>query len=124
MIVCDDVMDALARCHDPCCRERGLSLVDMGLVERIHIDGGTVRIDMVLTSGWCPSVAAIDGMVADEVGAVAGVDSVHVDFVFEPVWTTDRLSERARDALTLDLQPLEQYRSARLARTTSVEVSR
>lgn len=118
----DDVMDALERCYDPCCRERGLSVVDMGLVESVRVDRSAVSIELVLTSGWCPSVAAIDGMIADEVGRVPGVESVQVEFAFDPVWTPERMSERARDALTLDLRPLEEYREARVSQT-HVEVS-
>ena len=50
-------MHALESCFDPCCRERGLSMVDMGLVERKDVQEPNVSSDLVLTTGWYPFVA-------------------------------------------------------------------
>ena len=38
------VMEALASVYDPCCQEKGLSVVDMGLVRRIDLDGDRPRV--------------------------------------------------------------------------------
>jgi len=35
----EDVMAVLRRCYDPCCKERQVSVVDMGLIERVKVDG-------------------------------------------------------------------------------------
>jgi metal-sulfur cluster biosynthetic enzyme len=120
----EEVMEALGRCFDPCCQERGISIVDMGLIHDVRISGESVGIDVILTTGWCPSVTSIHQMVIDEVSTVSGVDSVDVQIVFDPVWTMDRLSESAREKLEMDLEPLKKYRDARLAGVTLVEVSR
>jgi metal-sulfur cluster biosynthetic enzyme len=117
-------MEALERCYDPCCQDRGISIVDMGLIHDVRISGDSVAVDVMLTTGWCPSVANIHQMVVDELSTVDGVDSVDVQVVFDPVWTMDRLSAGAREKLEMDLEPLKKYRDARLAGVTLVEVTR
>ena len=38
------VMEALASVYDPCCQEKGLSVVDMGLVRRVDLDGDQAHV--------------------------------------------------------------------------------
>jgi len=114
MVSHDEVMLALQNCFDPCCRDREISVVDMGLIENIEINGTGVHIDMLLTSGWCPFVANLNSMMIDEVRQLRGVEEVNINVVWEPVWTMDRLSESARIKLTLPLEPLIPYREQRL----------
>ncbi len=86
----------------------------MGLIDDVRIAGRRVEIDMVLTTGWCPSVAGFDRMLTDEVSTIDGVEDVAVSVVFDPVWTMDRLSDDARAKLEMDLTPLLPYREERL----------
>ncbi|MBA2713180.1 MAG: DUF59 domain-containing protein [Rubrobacteraceae bacterium] len=108
------VIGALDNCYDPCCRERRISVVDMGLIESIEIQDRRVRIEMVLTTGWCPFASRLLEMVTEEVGALPTVDSVGVDVVWDPAWTPQRMSESAREKLRLPLEKLEPLREARL----------
>ena len=110
------VMDVLSNCYDPCCKDREISVVDMGLIEEVHIHEGDVQIEMLLTTGWCPFVANLNSTMIEEVQKLEGVESVNVEVVWEPVWTMDRLSESARAKLTMSLEPLIPYREARLKR--------
>ena len=57
------VIDALRDVYDPCCADRGISVVDMGLVEDVRVDGSHVQVDIVLTTGWCPFVASMSDMI-------------------------------------------------------------
>ena len=50
---------ALREVYDPCCADRGISIVDMGVVEDVRVDGAHVEVDLVLTTGWCPFVASM-----------------------------------------------------------------
>ncbi len=111
----DDVITALRDCYDPCCRDRGISVVDMGLIEDVRITGRRVDIDIVLTSGWCPSVSILHKMMKERVEQCDGVDSVEVQVVWDPAWTMERLSESARAKLTLPMDELIPYREKRLA---------
>jgi metal-sulfur cluster biosynthetic enzyme len=108
------VIGALDNCYDPCCRERKISVVDMGLIESIEIENRRVEIEMVLTTGWCPFASRLLEMVTEEVGALASVDSVNVDVIWDPTWTPERMSESAREKLRLPLEKLEPLREARL----------
>jgi metal-sulfur cluster biosynthetic enzyme len=107
------VRHALENCFDPCCHERGISVVDMGLIERIDIQEHNVSIDLVLTTGWCPFVARLYEMMEDRVGEVPGVDSVTVTTRWDTPWTPERMSDSARDKLRLPLEQLLPLREAR-----------
>jgi len=114
-----EVLAALGRCYDPCCREKAISVVDMGLIESIRVEAGRVDIDMILTSGWCPFAAHLLTMMEDEVGALDGVEDVAVKVVWSTAWTPDRLSDDARKKLSLPMEQLIPLREARLAREHS-----
>jgi len=111
------IVDALGDVYDPCCAERGLSVVDMGLVEDVHIEGSSVRVELVLTTGWCPFVASLSATIPDRLRQLRGVENVEVNVLWDPVWTSDRLSQRARAELAMPLEQLIPYREERLART-------
>ena len=89
-------------------------MVDMGLIESIAIDGRRVRIEMVLTTGWCPFACRLLEMVHEEVGSLAAVDRVDVEVVWDPTWTPERMSKAAREKLTMPLEKLAPLREARL----------
>jgi metal-sulfur cluster biosynthetic enzyme len=111
----DTLIEALREVHDPCCADRGISIVDMGVVEDVRVAGGHVDVDLVLTTGWCPFVATMSSAIPDRLRALDGVETVAVQVVWDPVWTMDRLSESARDTLALPLEELEEYRVGRSA---------
>jgi metal-sulfur cluster biosynthetic enzyme len=108
------VIGALDNCFDPCCQERRISVVDMGLIESIEILGREVKVEMVLTTGWCPFASRLLEMVEAEVGALPGVEAVDVEVVWDPTWTPERMSAGAREKLRLPLERLEPLREARL----------
>jgi metal-sulfur cluster biosynthetic enzyme len=111
------LLEALNDVHDPCCADRGISIVDMGVVEDVRIDGAHVSVDLLPTTGWCPFVATMSDAIPDRLRRLDGVESVDVRVVFEPGWTMDRLSESARDKLAMPLDELVPYRERRLAQT-------
>jgi metal-sulfur cluster biosynthetic enzyme len=109
------LIDALRGVYDPCCADRGISIVDMGVVEDVRLDGSHVDVDLVLTTGWCPFVASMSSAIPDRLKRVDGVETVDVQVVWDPVWTMDRLSESARAELAMPLEELEPYRAKRSA---------
>jgi len=88
-------LDALSDVFDPCCREKGISVVDMGLVHSVSVRDGHARVELLLTSGWCPFAARVLTDVRERVEALPDVRSAEVKIVWDPVWTTDRLSDSA-----------------------------
>lgn len=92
-------IDALADVYDPCCREKGISVIDMGLLHRVAVAGGHARVELLLTSGWCPFAARVLTEVRERVEALPDVESAEVEVVWDEAWTTERLSPGARAKL-------------------------
>jgi metal-sulfur cluster biosynthetic enzyme len=111
----ETIVDALRDVYDPCCADRGISIVDMGVVEDVRLAGGRVEVDLVLTTGWCPFVASMSTAIPERLRGVDGVESVDVKVVWDPVWTQERLSPSAREKLTMPLEELIPYRERRIA---------
>lgn len=86
---------ALSDVYDPCCREKGISVVDMGLLRSVTVEDAHARVELLLTSGWCPFASRVITDVAEAIRAQPGVDSCEVAIVWDEAWTTDRLSESA-----------------------------
>jgi metal-sulfur cluster biosynthetic enzyme len=90
---------ALSEVYDPCCREKGISIVEMGLVRSVRVDAGRARVELLLTSGWCPFAASVVGQVEQRLLAEPGITHADVAIVWDEAWTTDRLAPRARRVL-------------------------
>jgi len=94
-----DIVDALRDVYDPCCEDRGLSVVDMGLIEDVRVEDGRASVDLVLTSGWCPFMVPLVEMIRQRVAALATVAGADVRVVWDTAWTSGRLSPVARERL-------------------------
>ena len=77
----------------------GISIIDLGLLERVDIVGGAVSIGLVPTFSGCPALAMIADDVRRVVAEVPGVDRVRVEWLAAPPWTVDRVSADARAAM-------------------------
>ena len=71
-----DVLTALRPVQDP---ELHRSIVDLGMVKSITIDGGAVTVQVALTVPGCPMKAEIERRVTEAVTPLDGVDSVAID---------------------------------------------
>ena len=90
----EDVVLALKQVYDP---EIPVNIYDLGLIYDIQADAdGQVFIRMTLTAPNCPIADDVVAQVREAVADVPGVKDVQVDLVFEPEWTTDRMSEEAK----------------------------
>jgi metal-sulfur cluster biosynthetic enzyme len=89
------ILDALTDVYDPCCRDKGISVVDMGLLRSATVRGTHARVELLLTSGWCPFASRLLVEIEDALTAQPGVDTCDVEVVWDEAWTTDRLSESA-----------------------------
>ena len=87
--------DALSEVYDPCCAEKGISVVDMGLLRSVTVVDGRAHVELILTSGWCPFAARVLTDVRDRIAAVPGIDGADVEIVWDEAWTTARLSPDA-----------------------------
>ncbi len=90
------VFDALREVIDP---EIGLSIVELGLVYGVKVEGSTVKITMTLTAPACPLSNYIVQQVREKAESVAGVREARVELVSNPPWTPDKMSEEAKKKL-------------------------
>lgn len=91
------VWAALAEVTDP--EIPPVSVVDMGMVAQVATDGAHVRIDMTPTFVGCPALELIRRNVITRISQVDGVAGVAVRFVFDPPWTSERITAQGRDRL-------------------------
>lgn len=88
------VLAALTKVVDP---EVAMSIVDVGLIYGVSIDAEKVHVLITMTSAACPVTDVIVDEVEQELDRVAPPELlVHVELVWDPPWTMDRMSERAR----------------------------
>lgn len=94
------VEDALGAVDDP--EYPGVSIVDLGLVEHVRVEGDHVEIDLIPTFSGCPALAYIADDVRARVGQIDGVGNVTVSFLAAPAWTPARIAPSALPRLARD----------------------
>ena len=88
------VLAALKTVRDP---EIPMDLVELGLIyELIVKQGGTVYVEMTLTTPACPVAASMPGEVETAIRSVPGVNDVRVKLVWTPPWGPEKMTEEAR----------------------------
>lgn len=88
------ILDALTKVVDP---EVAMSIVDVGLVYGVTVDASRVHVLLTMTSAACPVTDVIVEEVETELDRIAPPQLlVHVELVWDPPWTMERMSERAR----------------------------
>ena len=81
MLTQQTILDALQPVMDP---EIGMSVVDMGMIRDVVIEGDTVQVKMVLTAPFCPLAEMITEQVRQAAAAVPGVKEAQVTLLDEP----------------------------------------
>lgn len=88
------ITQALERVVDP---EVALNIVDVGLVYGVRVLPGGVEVDVTMTSAACPVAGVIIDDIKHELDrALPGDWKIHVDLVWEPPWSADKLSPKAK----------------------------
>jgi metal-sulfur cluster biosynthetic enzyme len=88
------VLSALRQVVDP---EVAMTIVDVGLVYGVTVTPERLHVLLTMTSAACPVADVIlDDTCAElEATAPAGME-IDVELVWEPPWTTDRMSASAK----------------------------
>jgi metal-sulfur cluster biosynthetic enzyme len=127
-VTSEQVLEVLQTCYDPCCKERSVSVVELGLIQNVQVadNGHDVRVELLLTSGWCPFSTHLLQMIDQRVHEIEGVGEVDTEIVWNTVWTPERMTATAREKLTLpmaQLLPLRQRRLKREAQASQTSIS-
>jgi ring-1,2-phenylacetyl-CoA epoxidase subunit PaaD len=75
-----------------------ISVVELGVVRDVHIDGERVTVDITPTYSGCPAIALMASDI-ERTLRTHGVAEVQVRTRFEEVWTTDWLTQDAKEKL-------------------------
>jgi ring-1,2-phenylacetyl-CoA epoxidase subunit PaaD len=90
-----DVWEALARIPDP--EIPVISLVDLGVVKDVTIEGARVRIEFTPTFMGCPALEVMRTQMEEAVTAIGG--EPRVDVLIDDSWSTDRITPEGREKL-------------------------
>lgn len=88
------VTAALERVVDP---EVALNIVDVGLVYLVTLKDRRLDVNVTMTSAACPVTDTIIHDIESELDRALPEDmQIHVELVWEPPWTPQRMSEKAK----------------------------
>ena len=96
MVTEDQVVNALSEIEDP---EFPTSIVDLGLICGIEIDGASVLVRVTFTAMGCPAMDWIQDDIRSRLLQEAGITNVETVVTWDPVWSKKRISEKGRDDL-------------------------
>lgn len=92
-----DVREALRSVSDP--EVPVLSILDLGVVESVRVDGDALEVVLLPTFTGCPALGFIQAAVEERLRCLPGVRQVHVHYRLEPAWSSERISDAGRLAL-------------------------
>jgi serine O-acetyltransferase len=81
MLTQQAILEALQPVMDP---EVGMSVVDLGMIREVAIEGDVVEVKMVLTAPFCPLADFIVDRVRRAAATVPGVKEARVTLLDEP----------------------------------------
>lgn len=91
------IREALARVMDP--EIPVCSITDLGLVEDVRVTEDAIEVTLLPTFVGCPALDAIREDVRRALRETAVDRVVRVAYVYDPPWTTDRVTDAGREAL-------------------------
>ena len=93
----DAVWAALQEVKDP--EIPAVSVLEMGMIETVEVDGDAARVVVLPTFTGCPAIDVIKSDVRAGVLTVNGINSVTVETTFSPPWTSERITQEGRAKL-------------------------
>ena len=90
-----EVWEALAGIPDP--EIPVISLVELGVVKDVHVDGDAVRVEFTPTFLGCPALEVMRDAMAEKVRELGGEPTIEV--VLDDSWSTDRITAEGREKL-------------------------
>ena len=95
------VEKALDSVMDPCMAAggRAVSIVDLGLITRMQVEGDTVSVGITFTEVGCPFTHRVIDVMERNLRALDRFTEIHITPEWRPGWTPERMNERARKAV-------------------------
>jgi metal-sulfur cluster biosynthetic enzyme len=83
-----EAWDALREVFDP---EYPISLVDLGLIRGVEVEGTKAKIKLTYTCMGCPAMDMIQDDVSDRLLEMEGIDEVDIEVVWE-TWSRNDIT--------------------------------
>lgn len=96
MLAASDIWSWLEDVKDP--EVPVLSIVELGIVRDVRVDDSGVTVTVTPTYSGCPAMPEIEREIVRALGA-RGIARVQLETVYAPAWTTDWMSDTARQKL-------------------------
>ncbi|MDA0329717.1 MAG: metal-sulfur cluster assembly factor [Gemmatimonadetes bacterium] len=90
--------DALNEVLDP---EIPISLPELGLVYGVEVEGGVATVSLTYTATACPCMEFIREDITDRLISESWIDSVELVELWDPPWTSERITPEGRAKLKL-----------------------
>jgi ring-1,2-phenylacetyl-CoA epoxidase subunit PaaD len=91
----EQVWDALAEIPDP--EIPAISLVDLGVIRKVAVDDGRVRVDFTPTFLGCPALEVMREAMAERIRVLGAEPEINVRT--DDSWSTDRITPAGREKL-------------------------
>jgi metal-sulfur cluster biosynthetic enzyme len=79
--------------------ELPVSLVDLGLIYDVRREGETTVVRLTYTATACPCMEFIREDIRDRLEREHWIDRIRLEEVWDPPWTTERITDRGREQL-------------------------
>ncbi|WP_397540073.1 1,2-phenylacetyl-CoA epoxidase subunit PaaD [Rummeliibacillus pycnus] len=76
-----------------------VSVIDLGMVEQIVVKDHHVHVQMLPTFSGCPALNIIQDRVIQAIQNIEEVESVEVEFIHTPPWTSERITDKGKKGL-------------------------
>jgi ring-1,2-phenylacetyl-CoA epoxidase subunit PaaD len=91
------ILQALQSVKDP--EISTISIIELGMLEKIEIIPGTLKVFLLPTFLGCPALDIIKTNVKNALKDFDDFSQVEVEFLLSPPWTSDRITEDGRRQL-------------------------
>lgn len=94
----EEIMERLDEVLDPCSTftECPQSILDLGLVDQVTINGRDVTVHLLPTNQLCMYIPHMTEDIQNRIQDMPAVESISVEVVNDEVWTQDRMTREAR----------------------------
>jgi ring-1,2-phenylacetyl-CoA epoxidase subunit PaaD len=97
MVTAARIWDALAEVPDP--EIPVISLVDLGVIKSVDVDGRRVHVELTPTFLGCPALERMQAEMSAAIERAGG--EPEIDVVLDDSWSTDRITAEGREKLRL-----------------------
>lgn len=92
----DEILAILSKVKDP--EIPMIDVVELGIVRDVVMDKDELRVDITPTYSGCPAMQVIEREIVSTLKS-HGFDNARVNTVFSPAWTTDWITDEAKQKL-------------------------